>query len=178
MIRSKFSYLIVLAMLVVISLLSGCPVDTSENASDISNSILPTEAILRSPDTVVIRFRNLTTSESVQVEFFATNQNITGLPDALLDVDHQVTQSIGFAGTGILQPGSFDLIEFPCTPSLSIGTSGGNFVDFESGEPRGRGVARWAQEGPLALCGAAVSFDFAFDGTDFTTALDIFSTPE
>ena len=178
MTRNKSSYLIAFAMLMVISLLSGCPLDTSHSSSDISNSILPTEAILRSPDTLVIRFRNLTTTESVQVGFFATNQDIFGLPDALFNADHQVTQSIGFAGTGIIQPGSFDLIEFPCTPSLSIGTSGGNFVDFESGEPRGRGVARWAQEGPLALCGAAVSFDFAFDGTNFTTALDIFSTAE
>lgn len=83
----------------VLSLLSGCPLGTSDNTTDPTNSILPSENLLPSPDIVVVSFRHLTTTESVRVEFFATNQNITDFPDALFNVENQVTQSIGFAGT-------------------------------------------------------------------------------
>ena len=42
---------------------------------------------------------------------------------------------------------------------LTLGTSGGQFLDAESGALRGRGTPRWAQEGPLALCGGEITFD-------------------
>lgn len=124
-------------------------------------------------DTVAIRFRNLTADEAVDVEFHATNESLQDLPDDLFVAENLVTTSVGVAGTGIIQPWQQDAIEFPCTANLTIGTRGGSFTDSESGEPRGVGTPRWAQEGPLGLCGAVVTFDFIGDGVEFTTVLGI-----
>ncbi len=66
-----------------------------------------------------------------------------------------------------------DSIDFPCTEGLSIGTLGGIFLDNDSGEQRGVGTARWAQEGPLALCGSVVAFEFAGNSDEFTTTLTV-----
>ena len=122
---------------------------------------------------VTIRFRNLTVEEAVDVEFYASQNPMANLPDDLLVEENLVTASIGIAGTGIVQPLEEDVIEFPCEAGLTIGTRGGEFLDNETGEPRGMGEPRWAQEGPLALCGAVVTFEFAGDGVEFATALTI-----
>ena len=124
-------------------------------------------------DLVRIRFRNLTADEAVNVEFHVTQEPLENLPEDLFVEENLVTASIGIAGTGIIRPHKEDVIEFPCTPNLTIGTGGGSFVDDESGEPRGAGTPRWAQEGPLALCGSVVTFEFSGNGTDFSTALTI-----
>ena len=156
---------------------TGCETDVMSNGLAPSDTNAASDPIRPSPETVVIRFSNLTATESVQVEFYASNTPLTNVPADLFVPQNLVTRSVGFAGTGIIQPNRFDIIEFPCTPNMTIGTTGGTFVDHESGEARGVGDTRWAQEGPLALCGSAVSFDYAGDGTVFTTVLDIFSAP-
>ena len=110
---------------------------------------------------VRVRFLNLTASNAVDVEFFATNEPIATLPDDLFLPANRITASIGVAGTGILEPANQDTIDFPCTPTLTLGTLGGSFVDNETGEPLGMGTARWAQEQPLGLCGGVVTFVYS-----------------
>ena len=122
---------------------------------------------------VTVRFRNLTDADAVNVEFYATNQPLANLPDDLFVAEHLVTRSVGVAGTAILQPRYQDSIEFPCTGDLTLGTFGGNFLDNATGEPRGVGTPRWAQEGPLALCGSTVTFDFSGGNGAFTTILNV-----
>lgn len=126
-----------------------------------------------SEETVTIRFRNLTDDEAVDVQFYASNNPLDALPDDLLVEENLVTTSVGIAGTGIIQPWQEDIIEYPCAANLTLGTAGGSFVDNETGEPRGVGTERWVQEGPLALCGSVVTFEFAGKGVDFTTTLTI-----
>lgn len=151
----------------------SCTIDL-EREVPVPDGTSSSEIELRpSEDTVAIRFRNLTADEAVNVEFHATNELLQDLPDDLFLAENLVTTSIGVAGTGIIQPWQQDVIEFPCTANLTVGTRGGSFADSESGEPRGAGTPRWAQEGPLGLCGAVVTFDFIGDGAEFTTVLSI-----
>lgn len=122
-------------------------------------------------DIVLIRFRNLSAWEAVDVGFYATNDELVTLPDDLLVDAFLVSANLGVAGTGIIQPLQDDIIEFPCTPQLTIGTDGGTFLDNDSGELRGVGTARWAQQGPLSLCGTGVTFVFSKEGDEFRTVL-------
>ncbi len=151
----------------------SCTVDFGEGVPPPDDTFAPGVDLRPSEDMVAIRFRNLTADEAVNVEFYATNDSLEDLPDDLFVDDNLLTTSIGVAGTGIIQPWQVDAIEFPCTANLTIGTHGGRFVDSESGEPRGIGTPRWAQEGPLGLCGAVVTLEFAGDGVEFTTVLSI-----
>jgi len=122
--------------------------------------------------TVLIRFVNNTVEEAVDVQFYATNDQLEMLPDGLFDQEgYLVTTDVGVAGSGLIEPGKSDAISFPCTDSLSIGTLGGAFLDNDSGEQRGQGEARWLQEGGLSLCGATVTFVFSGDGETFDTSV-------
>lgn len=121
--------------------------------------------------TVTVDFWNLSTAEAVDVEFFAANEPLAMVPDDLLVPAHRVTASIGVAGTGILEPGNRDSIEFPCTDALTIGTAGGRFLDNETGEFIGAGTPRWVQEQPLGLCGSTVTLIFTSNANGLVTRL-------
>ncbi|RME41468.1 MAG: hypothetical protein D6788_01150 [Planctomycetota bacterium] len=118
---------------------------------------------------MTVQFRNFTAGEAVDVGFFVSPTPPVVLPDDLFVEENRFLTSVGVAGTGIVQPLSQDIIEIPCSEGLTLGTSGGRFVDNETGELRGVGQPRWVQEGPLALCDAIVTFEFDGDGTEFTT---------
>lgn len=126
------------------------------------------------PDaTVTVRFRNLTTSDAVDVEFFATNEPLDNLPDDLFLDSNSVTASIGLAGSGLVGPGQEDEIEFPCTEDLVLGTLGGTFLDDESGETQGTGDQRWSEEGPQFSCGTTIVFEYSTVGDTFVTQLKL-----
>ena len=145
----------------------GCSADMAAEPLPPDDGIQPAE------DTVTVRFRNLAVAEAVDVEFYATNEPLENLPDSLFVAENLVTANIEVAGTGIVQPSRQDTIELPCASSLTVGTRGGSFLENESGEPRGTGVARWAQEAPLGLCGSVVTFEFSGSEGEFTTTLTI-----
>ncbi len=133
----------------------------------------PIDSDPTSGSVVTVRFRNLTRTEAVSVQFYLAAEPLQNLPNDLFTEPHQVTASIGLAGTGIIQPIHEDVREFPCSTTLSIGTSGGEFLDAETGEPRGSGERRWLQHGPLKLCGSMVTFVYAGSVGQFTTAVEI-----
>lgn len=145
----------------------GCSLDMT------AGMLPPGDGTQVADDMVRIRFKNLTIREAVDVEFYATNKPLENLPVDLFVAESLLTENIGVAGTGIIQPWRQDVIELPCTIDLTIGTRGGSFIDNESGEPRGVGTARWAQEGPLGLCGSTVTFEFSGREGDFTTTLTV-----
>jgi len=126
-------------------------------------------------DIVTVTFRNLTDSEAVDVEFHTTDEPLADIPADLFDPNNNflVVRSIGVGGGGRLAPGQSDTIEVDCTDSagLLLGTSGGTFVDNESGDERGRGDERWVQEGAQFSCGATIVFEFAGSGDTFSTRL-------
>jgi hypothetical protein len=120
-------------------------------------------------DTVFVRFWNRTVEEAVDVQFYATNEPLDTLPDDLFVEDNRVTRSIGLAGRGIIEPGMVDAISFPCTENLTLGTAGGEFTEAETGDERGLGTPRWAQQEPLGLCGSVVTFEFFHEGDQYGT---------
>ena len=122
---------------------------------------------------VLIRFRNFSPIDAVNVEFFATNETLGTVPDDLFVDDHRTNANIGVAGTGILEPAHSDAIVFPCTEDLVIGTTGGTFSDNDTGEVRGTGDRRWAQAKAIGLCGRTVTFEFAPDDVGFLTRMTI-----
>ncbi len=173
MVKGRFRLVLVAALFCELCAGIRCTVEVTPDFLQDSDAVQARTGDPPADDVVRIRFRNFTADEAVDVEFHATNNKLTNLPTDLFVSDHHVTASVGVAGTGIIEPRHEDVIEFPCTPNLTIGTSGGRFVDHETGEARGVGVPRWAQEGPLELCGAVVTFEFAGDGTGFSTFITI-----
>ncbi len=126
------------------------------------------------PGTVLIVFRNLSLSDAVQVNFHASEGPFGVLPDELFIEANLITRDIGVAGTGIIQPQGFDFLrDFPCSGDLVLGTSGGHFLDNESGDQTGIGPVRWAQASALGFCGGAVTFTFNSSGGQFTTEFSI-----
>lgn len=124
-------------------------------------------------DEVLIRFRNFSQTDAVNVEFFASNTALAALPEDLFVDEHRTSVSIGVAGTGILQPLDTDEVLFPCTADLVIGTTGGTFIDNDTGEVRGDGDIRWVQDAAVGLCGRKVTFGFGPVDDGFITRLTV-----
>lgn len=168
----------VMGLLCGLVLSSGaCDIDPSLLLLDL-DSVLdsedPTPSVTQRPDDVVtLRFRNSTFDEAVDIEFYATNEPLANIPDDLFVPENLFTASLGVAGTGIVTPLREDVITFPCSVDLTIGTLGGRFLDNETGELRGQGMRRWLEERPLGLCGAIVTFEYAGDEGVFTTILQL-----
>ena len=154
-------------MVAVAITLAGCGTEVAVDQTPIT----ALESV--APEEVLVQFRNYAEAEAVNVEFYATNEPLETVPEQLFHEANRVTNSIGVAGTGIVQPLRVDAITFPCTENLTLGTTGGTFSDNETGEVRGAGTRRWVQEGPLALCGHVVTFEFRPDGERFVTIAKI-----
>ncbi len=162
-------------LVAVTALFAGCGFELPEEV--LLPEIQPTDNVAQSPDpsitTVTIRFRNLAVTEAVNVEFFATNNPLTLIPDDLFVDENLVTSSIGVAGTGILEPLREDTLNFPCTSDLVLGTFGGSFLDNETGDPLGVGQPRWAQDSSLGLCGREVLLEFGRFSGEFGVRISI-----
>lgn len=156
---------------VCLAMIIGCsfdfPIDLVAPPND--ESPVTAENDRPSGDVVTVRFNNFSAEEAIDVEFFVTTEELTSLPEQLFTEANRNTASIGIAGTGILEPLFRDIIELPCSPTLSLGTSGGRFLDNETGELRGRGQPRWVQEDALGLCGGTITFEYARDAELFVT---------
>jgi hypothetical protein len=119
-------------------------------------------------------FRNQSTLSAVEVSFYAATGPLESLPDDLFVEANLITSGIGVAGTGIIQPQQFDFLDgFECSENLIIGTSGGRFLDNDTGEERGQGQARWVAASSVGFCGRAVTFTFSDEGDEFTTQVSI-----
>lgn len=156
----------------LVVLMAGCSVDLTAGR--------PTDVTLPSnlEDFVVLYFRNLGETEAVDVQFHATTDPLAVLPTDLFLPAHLVASGIGVAGTGILEPLSQDTINYPCSSDLTIGTAGGLFLDNNTGEVKGTGLARWLQDAPLSLCGRLVIFDFSGRSGDYTTSVSVTDVPQ
>lgn len=122
---------------------------------------------------VLVRFINRTSDEAVDVQFYATNDPLANLPDDLYAEAYRVTMSVGVAGSSLVTPGAGDQILIDCTDNITLGTAGGAFRQAESGEPRGVGQPRWAQNTGLGLCGGTVTFFYSGGGSTFETRITV-----
>ena len=122
------------------------------------------------PEFVTIRFVNASPDQALQVEFYATNEPLEAIPEDLFADDiYLVLESIGVAGSGLLEPGDQDEIQFDCTETLTIGTLGGEFRDNETGEVLGRGDELYKAPGGFSLCGGTAVYTYSSTGGEYQT---------
>ncbi len=159
----------IIGLLVVAGVLcSGCGLKFDPGSGGPTDTNAPSET--PNPDQVVtVQFRNLSPDEAVDVEFFLSDQPLDVVPDDLFQETLRVRTGIGVAGTGIIEPLNDDTVQFACGPNLALGTTGGLFLDNESGAQRGVGAQRWAQDEALGLCGSTIVFEFVSNGNGFDT---------
>jgi len=130
-------------------------------------------------ETIVVRLRNLSPSQAVDVEFYAASGVVENVVATLFVDENRIGrgnavdgQGIGQANQGILNSGEQDAIAFPCGQSLAVGTNGGIFLDEETGEVQGQGAnSVWAAEGAQFFCGATIVFEYSAEGSTFATNL-------
>ena len=154
----------------------GCTIDfiPSDDGSVANDNSDPTSG----DNQISIGFRNFATTEAVRLEFYLATGPLDALPGDLFLVENLIGgdneidgQGIGVANQAILEPQQQDWISVACDQDFAVGTTGGTFLDEESGELRGVGTMRWAQEGAQFACGAVIVFEYAPDGDGFTTTL-------
>ena len=146
---------------------TGCSIEFAQEAPRSVDDPPPEEIV------TTIRFRNYGAIEAVDVEFYAATTALADLPADLMVPDNRIQSSVGVAGTGIITPLSEDVIEYPCSADLTVGTAGGQFLDNETGAVLGVGQPRWAEEGPLNLCGHTITFEFYAEGGVYMTLLSL-----
>jgi len=151
----------------------GCPIVVEPGGGNPADydamNDLPAETPI-----VTVHFRNLTLADAVNVEFYLVNEPLALVPDDLFSEDYARRAQIGVAGTGIIEPLTEDVVTFECGPDLVLGTTGGTFLDNESGDHRGVGSVRWVQQSALGVCGHMVFFDYqAIGDAEFETVVRI-----
>ena len=128
--------------------------DNGDGAEPLASSESP------SLDSVRIQFRNLSTT-AVDTQFYATDEPVEPLPGGLLTPDNLLRAGIGIGGTGILGPLSVDAIDLPCSETLVVGTTGGEFMDADLGTVLGNGTVRFMQAPFQFDCGAILVFEYS-----------------
>ncbi len=139
-------------------------------ADDGSVGMTPPEV---QPDVVTVIFRNLSTTDAVDVQYFAVEASLADVQNELFVEENAVSRTLGVAGTGILEPGSVDFLELSCSDTLTLGTLGGNFFNNDTGDPTGSGTPRWVQELGLGLCRSVVTIAYDTEGNVFSTNITI-----
>ncbi|MHC4236247.1 MAG: hypothetical protein ACYSUQ_14110 [Planctomycetota bacterium] len=117
-------------------------------------------------DEVSIRFVN-TSDLDVDTQFYAANEALENPREDLFQPRFRIQESIGVAGTGIVQAGTQDEITFPCSANTFLGTAGGEFRDPDRGTLLATGQLRFSRVGDSFDCGNTVVFGFANDGDDY-----------
>ncbi len=133
-------------------------------------------------DSFVVSFRNLTDSEAVDVEFYFAegaleNDNVAEhlfLEQNRVQGDNLIQgHGIGLANSATIGPGEAVSVSLSCDQELTIGTTGGTFLDAETGEQRGQGTMIWLQQDAQPFCGAVVEFRYASDRDGFSTSWSV-----
>lgn len=118
---------------------------------------------------ITVRMINASPNAAVDVQLYATANNIS-YPDTELFIPvNQQLAGIGFAGSGILQPGQTDEVQINCVNALFIGTAGGNFLNVDSGALLGTGTRYFLVQGGQFQCGSTIVFTFVPSGSGFRT---------
>lgn len=123
------------------------------------------------PTTITIRLINASSQYAVDVELYTSSTPVSNIATDLFIDSKKVTESIGFAGTGLIAPGQVDSIQVECGQAVVIGTKGGRFVNIETGAEIRPGQQRVAQMGMLYQCGDIITLRYRPDGEAFTTDL-------
>jgi hypothetical protein len=122
---------------------------------------------------VTVRLVNGSPTAAVDVLLYATGQAVTNADTELFLPANQQLAGIGFAGSGILQPGQVDEVQLDCTAAAAIGTLGGAFLNADTGTQIGTGTRYVLVQGSQFQCGSTITFTYAPSGSGFRTDLAI-----
>jgi hypothetical protein len=119
-------------------------------------------------DQIVVRFFNASDAD-VDTEFYATNEPLEDPATDLFSAENRVQVGIGAFGSGVVQSGDNDQIDFPCTENTVVGTAGGRYRDPDLGTLLGTGQARVIEVGLNFDCGNTIIFTYTGDNGDYST---------
>lgn len=121
---------------------------------------------------VTVRFVNHT-ARAVDVEFYLTANTVTDIGADLFAPGNKVTAEIGFAGSGLLEAGAADQIVIACDDATALGTTGGLFLNANTGSQLGRGRQLTLFKGLQYGCGDVVTFTYSESGGEFSTGFSV-----
>ncbi|UCE61137.1 MAG: hypothetical protein JSU63_05175 [Phycisphaerales bacterium] len=168
------------SLTVLLMLATSCTIEFAPDELSPNDNSQPTDA--GDEDVITVRLRNLSMSDPVEVEFYVAEAPLEAIPDDLFSDEHRIGdgnqiegQGIGIANTGILEPGAQDTIILSCDHSYILGTTGGSFLDDESGEVKGVGTTLLVQQGDgyQFICNALIGFDYGPDTDGYKTILSL-----
>ena len=165
-----------LAMLFVASLLwtlpacdvtVGLPNDNGSEGSDGGDAEPPATI----PDPIITLHLANRTDFVVEPQIFVSTNGPGATAETLFVESNGFTEGIGLAASGLMAPDSVDVAEVKCVEGLVIGTTGGRFLDAETGDELGIGLLRILQEGLVFDCGAEIALIFRLENGEFTTSV-------
>lgn len=122
---------------------------------------------------VTIRMINASPAQAVDVQLYVAGPGVTNADTELFIPANKQLAGIGFAGSGILQPGQVDEIQVDCSVAGTIGTLGGAFLDVDTGAQIGAGTRYAFWQGGQFQCGATITFTYAPSGSGFRTDVSV-----
>ena len=151
---------------------SGCDlasiaIELSQNTNNNSDPIAANPA----DGSIFVAFRNGTADAAIDVDFYVSSEPLSQVPDDLFTPDNLSLAGIGLGSNGRLGPGVQDIVEVTCADGLTLGTTGGTFIDPETGEELGFGTQRWVMQGAQFDCGETIVFEYRHNGDAYSTAL-------
>lgn len=161
-----------LGIAILLGASSGCDLDSiaielSRNTGDDNDPTANNPA----DGSIFVAFRNGTTDAAIDVNFYVSTEPLSQVPNDLFTMDNLSLAGIGLGSNGRLAPGVQDIIEVACADGLILGTTGGVFIDPETGEELGVGTQRWVMQGAQFDCGETIVFEYRRDGDVFSTTL-------
>jgi hypothetical protein len=118
---------------------------------------------------VTVRLVNASPSAAVDVQLYATPNSISNPDTELFIPGNQQLASIGFAGSGILQPNQTDEVQISCANALFIGTTGGAFLNVDTGAVLGTGTRYFLVQGGQFQCGSTITLTYLPSGSGYRT---------
>lgn len=170
-----------LTALVSALLVGGCSIDVSPGpGGDGDGDGGDGNGLGGDRNSIVVSFRNLADTEAVDVEFYFAEGALENVPEDLFLDENRVQgdnliqgNGIGLTNTATIGPGEADSFSLTCDQELTFGTTGGVFLDAETGEQRGQGTMIWLQQDAQFFCGAVIEFRYASDGDGFSTSFSL-----
>lgn len=124
----------------------------------------PTVTEIPLPDPIVTVILANESDVAVDTQLFVLNDVNNPQVDELFAERNQFRRGIGFLSLGILAPGEIVEVTLDCGSALTVGTTGGQFLDPETGDEITNGdTPRTATLGPQFDCLGTVVFTYRLD---------------
>ncbi len=153
--RSTHSPLVNLAIATFITLgiaNSACDLDLTTSGLDLLTVVdgdppsdrpsLPTATEIPLPERITTVLLVNESELAVDTQFFVLNDVSFSQPDDLFADPNQFRRGVGFLSLGVLAPGEIVEVTLQCGTALTIGTTGGQFLDPETGDEVTTGTTR------------------------------------